>query len=745
MKIRKIKHIDIGPFKNFRWSADIPDFDDKINIILGWNGTGKTIVSRIIRSFELEEIHTKIDGAEFSVEFNDKLRDNNDLAGLKNKIRVFNEDYMEKVLSQSYLDYVIAIGESEVDVSKKEKEKAEIQDEFDKIKCKNEYDEIAQDVALNVIKPIAGIGHIQKELEIGGSYNSYSKDSFKKRIKWITNEIKQEGKTVDGFIKTEEEITELREQLKNQGRKEEEYQKLKKWNDWILSIDDKRISQLQKINKVFSFVPQYKASERISKYPDWSPEGKWIREGIDLHKLKDSGRALDRCLFCDSPIQNKEELLKHFSDDLIKLTRSLDDIERKTKEALVDINSCKTFYKQEKERLKRFFTNLQEKIEIKKENKLQTVSDVENFENLFTEAENTKDLTNIARGIEIHYVAQKYKSYIKKKQAFEECQKNKQSLENKLNKISSELKRLKEKAKNVHIPEDNLNNLLKVVFPYKNIRMSDSEEGIGYILERNNRQCDLNDLSTGERNFLALAYFLLSLNTKEEGRQFSEDGIVVIDDPVSSLDSDSLFYVYSILLGEIEVNTNRQYFILTHNLDFFGHLLERFRELNKFYQITLNNSGASISKLQDNLSNYNSDYRYAISKLKEIKDSSDINDKIFAANLLRRVLETFLHFKYGQGDLRGKIEKVYVKYEKIILDLDSVSDQYKKERKKQIVGEKELLYRFINYGSHEFLGIDKIDLSVLNHSTDIINNFFKIVERIDKEHYKSFKFYDQNL
>ncbi len=732
----------MGPFKNFSWpSADVRDFNEKINVILGWNGTGKTIISRILRSFELEEIHKKIDGAEFSVEFNDaSVKSNRDLTGLKNKIRVFNEDYIEKVLSQGHLDYVIAIGEAEVDFSKKEIEKEMLWKQLEKVVCKNEHGDIAKYVALSVIKPIAGIGGIKKELERSGRYDAYTSSSFVKRIQWITKEIK-EGKTIDDFIKTEDRITLLREQLKNQGRKQEEYKKLKKWHDWIFSVDEKGLTQLKRINNILAFIPKYEPSDRISQYPDWSEEGEWIRKGVDLHRLKDQENSLDTCLFCNSQIKNKEELLKHFSDDLVKLTNALDNLEYNTTKALEEIEACKSFYKDEKEKLLAFFNELKNKIVIKKKNKLQEVEPMK-FDKLFIEDEVDDDLSSIAWEIETHYVAQKYDLYIEKENAFIECKKQKEKLQKQLQIVTDELKKLKEKAKNVHAPKENLNNLLKVVFPYKNIELSDSEDGVGYILSRNGRKCNLVDLSEGERNFLALAYFLISINTKEEGKQLDEEGIVVIDDPVSSLDSDSLFHIYSILLGEIETSPDRQYFILTHNLDFFGHLLKRFKrdgeELDNFYQIALKSSGSIISRLHDKLSNYNSDYRYAIAKLNEIKNSNDINDKIFAANLLRRVLETFLHFKYGQGSLSVKIDQIYNIYKARVVD--SIPEQYREQKEKEITSEKELLYRFINYGSHEFLGIEKIDMSALNHGKDVINRFFKLVRVVDPEHYRSFKF-----
>ena len=56
MRLNKISKINTASFDNFLWSdTELEDFTDNTNIILGWNGTGKTVISRILRSFEKNE------------------------------------------------------------------------------------------------------------------------------------------------------------------------------------------------------------------------------------------------------------------------------------------------------------------------------------------------------------------------------------------------------------------------------------------------------------------------------------------------------------------------------------------------------------------------------------------------------------------------------------------------------------------------------------------------------------------
>ena len=88
-------------------------------------------------------------------------------------------------------------------------------------------------------------------------------------------------------------------------------------------------------------------------------------------------------------------------------------------------------------------------------------------------------------------------------------------------------------------------------------------------------------LSEGERNFIAFLYFYHKVKGRERADSDFKDRIVVIDDPVSSMDSTSLFIVSAIIREMISICFNngsaskqnapryiKQIFILTHNAFF---------------------------------------------------------------------------------------------------------------------------------------------------------------------------------
>lgn len=96
----------------------------------------------------------------------------------------------------------------------------------------------------------------------------------------------------------------------------------------------------------------------------------------------------------------------------------------------------------------------------------------------------------------------------------------------------------------------------------------------GHIAER---------LSEGERNFIAFLYFYFQLHGSLTNTGETKDKIVIIDDPVSSMDNAALFIVVALVRELVNITLNnweptrdesrrdhiKQIFVLTHNAYFF--------------------------------------------------------------------------------------------------------------------------------------------------------------------------------
>lgn len=78
-KISKLK--DFGIFQDFTWKSNLPEFK-KFNLIYGWNGTGKTTLSKFFALLETGE-SKDFENLEYEVE-----------DGIKNKTKngaIFNQ------------------------------------------------------------------------------------------------------------------------------------------------------------------------------------------------------------------------------------------------------------------------------------------------------------------------------------------------------------------------------------------------------------------------------------------------------------------------------------------------------------------------------------------------------------------------------------------------------------------------------------------------------------------------------
>ena len=170
------------------------------------------------------------------------------------------------------------------------------------------------------------------------------------------------------------------------------------------------------------------------------------------------------------------------------------------------------------------------------------------------------------------------------------------------------------------------------------------------------------NLSEGERNFIAFLYFYHQIKGSESADGGQKEKIVVIDDPVSSMDSSALFIVSALVREMIEVCANnaiggdpvasdryiKQIFILTHNAYFHREITyNRVRDYQfvNFYLITKvdNKSGIRIcvKKNPDVLTeeiNYNPVQNSYAALWEEYRD---VTTPIPLMNVIRRILEYY--------------------------------------------------------------------------------------------------------
>lgn len=135
-----------------------------------------------------------------------------------------------------------------------------------------------------------------------------------------------------------------------------------------------------------------------------------------------------------------------------------------------------------------------------------------------------------------------------------------------------EIKELEGKTTSIQPTVTAINRLL-TSFGFKGFSLGLSNSGDSYKLLRADGTDAKATLSEGEKTFVTFLYFYHLLKGSPTTTGMTADRVVVIDDPVSSLDSDILFIVSSLikkLFTEIREQKGyiKQIFILTHNVYF---------------------------------------------------------------------------------------------------------------------------------------------------------------------------------
>jgi len=182
-----------------------------------------------------------------------------------------------------------------------------------------------------------------------------------------------------------------------------------------------------------------------------------------------------------------------------------------------------------------------------------------------------------------------------------------------------------------------------------------------YEVVRHDGQIAVN-LSEGERNFIAFLYFYHLVRGSHSDADVSKDKIVVIDDPVSSMDSSVLFIVSTLVREMVEVCHNnasyldnqvegdyiKQIFILTHNVYFHREIT--YNQTHRYQCVSFfvvnkasNNSSIRLcvrpsQKIPTENENYNpvqNSYAALWSEYREV------DTVIPVLNVIRRILEYY--------------------------------------------------------------------------------------------------------
>ena len=286
---------------------------------------------------------------------------------------------------------------------------------------------------------------------------------------------------------------------------------------------------------------------------------------------------------------------------------------------------------------------------------------------------------------------------------------------------------------------EEFNNKLHRFLNHSDLSIKYNEEKNGYeIIRKIGRKKEKgSNLSEGEKTAISFIYFLTKLLENEEELKKT---IVVVDDPISSFDSNHLFNSYSFIKNIC--NDSKQLFVLTHNFTFYRLVRDWVLNKNKrkrnpngtnyidkkcsIYNITSSYSGgvrqSVIEDADSTLLNYSTEYHYLFIKLHNFTSISklSIEECFSVANMSRKILEIFLNFKFPKrrNDFAQLMNYALPKDSDLIM--------------------REKVYKFINKYSHSdhIEAFDNSIDNILSESDNIAKDVLKIIKKLDKKHYE---------
>jgi wobble nucleotide-excising tRNase len=762
MTIKNIKKLRrFGIFQDHSGSG-ARDFG-RYNLFYGWNGSGKSTLSDVFRCIEGRRPSAKFPTSEFAIEVDAGAAITQaNVADSDLNIYTFNHDFIDENISwNSVVKSILLVDKTKIeerekleDLKKRQKTDSETHskatEEINKLKTA--VSKFGTDSARYVKTSLQSIDTTDRY------YLNYDKRKFETFITENLEATKSGAPLLD-----DQEIVELTNAAKPDQKSIIAFSQ-QTINQGTFTKAKERLDDLLKTSVVSNTI------QRLVEHLDIKS---WVETGLDLHKR----HSANKCEFCGSTIteERTKRLEAHFNHDykafqgrLVKADGWLAGqyIQPPTLPATSDFyDEFRSEYTKACTALQKAITALNEEIAawhtaLKKKtaNPLETGLSIESIGEssivAFNDAMvainaavgkhnhksgNFKEETDKAKKqLELHYATTEVKAFgyhEKKKEIIDRSSAN-GILQTVIANRDTEIRTLEDSLSNESLGADQFNESLHKFLGRGELTLHFNTDKKGYEIVRNNTELVDGKLSEGEKTAIAFVYFITKL--KENGNKM-EATIVVVDDPVSSFDSNHLFHAYSFLRSNCD--KAKQLFVLTHNFTYFKLIRDWFEGLNRnrrrkappkepnanFYSIEASTTIPRYSSFKDadaSLVNYNSEYHYIFSRLYAYKDNPALSrdDAFLTANLARKLLESFFSFKFPRH--RSDIAQ--------LMSCGLIGCQLTDE------ATKEKIYRFINKYSHSIVIEVNEDSSenLVGESVNVIGDIFTWLQEVDEVHYK---------
>jgi wobble nucleotide-excising tRNase len=749
MKLTRIAKLKLRVFRDFVWPQDLHPFA-RFNLIYGWNGCGKTTLAGLL---SLVEKQTALIEGDAELEFDGavKVKGLSFASATLPQVRVFNRDFVDAALSQTNggIAPIYFLGKDSVE---KQAQVDELKKALADIKANVVGAETTKRNAEKALDDFCvGKAKFIKELLTTAnspSYNNYDKRNFRRAVEAL------DAQRAAAAMLTDEEKARLRSQKDAQPK---------------LIIDKVVAPSIDLdalVREVDALVSRSVVAQTLDELTSDSRLAAWVQEGLALHSGE---HAADTCRFCLQPLNGarRAALEAHFNDafarfqqDLSALLKKLESIKRtldslslpdvsRFYEALAsDASAAGQNVSAVCSELGAAIDALIARVAAKRDQPFaptttatpvpgvmrSSLTDSAAAFNAVIEKHNQisaqfkASVDEACKKLEVSYVAEAQAEFAQLSDAVKTATAALEAVKKQQTETQTKIETLERDILEHRRAADELTSELRAYLGRDELRFE--TKGTGYALTRNGEY--VAHLSEGERTAIAFLYFLKSLQDKSFDLK---NGIVVIDDPVSSLDDNALFSAF----GYMKERTKEagQLFIFTHSFSFFRLVKNWFHYINKhrkklkldaqparFFLLRSRRHAdgsrtSELGYLDPLLEEHESEYQYLFKRVyveANREDVIELEHHYGLPNVARRLLEAFLAFRFPEmsGDLQPRLDRV-------------LFDNAKKTR----------ILRLLNTYSHAGAISDpEHDLSLLAETQPVLREVLELMETVDRDHYK---------
>ncbi len=702
--IKSIKNL--GVFGNYVQAADLKSFS-RYNLIYGENGAGKTTLSRLFSALN-DGGHTEYPLLEFAIDGESGPVANGQK--YNRKVRVFNADYVEANIGKfdGPIRPILIVG---VEIKELAEEVRKKQATYDARELRIKEITTAVDKATNDKgKIFSAVAKTIGEATSGASLRSYRKPDAERdfvRLRPLQSYTDEELEVSRATLRQEQADTVGEFGLPTQ---------FSESDGKLLPFEDACAQLSRTVEDLTVKTAQEGAIKRLAENPDIS---KWVEEGISLHRAHTS----DACEYCGQPIPvaRAEALAEHFGaadqalkseiETAINIGMRLADSLRKV-EPVAQPSLYAELWKEYEaavanwevarsaclSRLAEIDAILMDKLN-RRSSSFAVAADIQTttlidaagqLDEILVRHNLKTDQFSSAKGkaremIERHYLSEIAEQIAEFERQIEALNVESAKLVNgapelaeprSMEALLASLKEKRTKVSSAHAGGLEMTNRLRDFLGRTDLEFQSSDEG--YRVLRRGKPAKR--LSEGEKTAIAFLYFIVQLGDHEFN---VAEGIVVVDDPISSLDSSAIYQAFACLKNAVK--DAKQVFLLTHNFEFLKLLLnwlDFVKRETSHYMIVCSESEAgrvaTLRALDKLLIDHPTEYHFLFKTLYSFDSDGTIAACYHIPNIARKLLETFLEFHSPSN------EKLYKKLETV--DFDEIK--------------KTAIFKFTNDNSH---------------------------------------------